>query len=317
MYSETTYENSHRHAFAKIIDEAAVIPRNYQDALAYSTKIMDIIDKDPVFISLFHNKDIFNQKRDLIISEIRDAIIELHKMVEWQQKNSTRNVELETSVRESISVFIKSLWEINSPWLYIQTSTSKDSDNQKSIMSWLEYCKERAKSRVKKSKADVEFCFDVQSTNPYSSCWFYSYKDVSEEVINLMVDMINHHEGKIPWNKTGNEYYDGVVTVCYSKRYIEITFLNRTDKSLSLDRIADIKKSKSNRDSLLVFKEFEQYLNENEKSNIPVFGWDYLEWPTDIPNQIIDVFQATMRIPYIDRGPARKPNVFEREWSID
>ena len=119
---------------------------------------------------------------------------------------------------------------------------------------------------------------------------------------------------KISWEINGKEaWYDGVITVEYEERYVEITFLNKTNKLNSIEKIRDIKKSKSNRNSLLVFKEFDRILNDGREEMLKTMDWNYKECKNEETGDIEDIYYAIMRIPYINRGSAYKPDVFERE----
>lgn len=313
MYSEKSYDNSHRHAFARIIDSAAPTPRDYQNALEYSKKIKSIVESDDVYASLFHEKTTLPYNKKKLIKEIEEAISDLEKIVHFQADNDISNPVLEDDVKHSVDTFVQSLVETNTKGLYLRISSLEDSDEQKSIEAWLEYCLQVAKSRVQKSQ-DVLICFDVQKTTLIPKHWFYSFADVTEEVINLIVDILQYRDGKISWEINSHEaWYDGVISVEYYERYVEITFLNKANKQISIDKIRDIKNSKSNRDTLLVFKEFDRRLNDGKTDKINILEWDYQDYKDEDTGKVEDIYNAIMRIPYINRGSAYKPDVFERE----
>ncbi len=217
------------------------------------------------------------------------------------------------AVKYSVDTFVQSLVATNTKSLYLRISSLEGSDEQKSIEEWLEYCLQGAKSRVRNSQ-DVSICFDVQKTTLIPKHWFYSFADVTEEVINLIVDILQYRDGMISWEINSHEdWYDGVITVEYFERYVELTFLNKANKLISIDKIRDIKNSKSNRDTLLVFNEFDRRLNDGKTDKINILDWNYQEYMDDETGKVEVFYNAIMRIPYINRGSAYKPDVFERE----
>lgn len=312
MYTEISYDNSHRHAFARIIEKSAPTPRDYQNALDYSKKIEDTISNDDIYASLFHDKSILSKNKEDIIKKTQNAIEVLDKMISYLAVNNEIDPKLTNAVRESVEDYIQSLALLNSKSLYLRISSLGDSEEHKAIEVWLKYCLKIAKSRVRNCD-DASFCFDVQKTATIPKRWFYSFSDVTEEVINLMVDILQYQDGAFLWEKDGKKaLYNGVITIEYNERYAEITFINKTNRLNSIEKIRDIKKSKSNRDSLLVFKEFYRILNEDQENKQSILEWEYSDNVNSDLGAIDNYYYAIMRIPYINRGSSYKLDVFER-----
>lgn len=295
MYSEKTYRNSHRHAFACILDEPSNSIGTYKAAIDYTRKLQNIIASDTVFKSLFHNKEELEKNRDKIVEATEKAIEDLDRLIINYTKNKKIDDELAETVRDSVRTFTNSLVELNTCNLYLKTVDTLGSPEEKSISEWMDYCIQAAKDRVPESEtAEIKYKIMIKAG---TRLWFYSFYDVTEEVINLMVDILQYNSGKL---QKGDMYGDGIVIISFTERCVELRFYNKTILSKDISEIKYIKESKSNRDSMLVFKELERRLCDIDGIKMECFNWDYKNWKVD--GQFSDVFVALMRIPYINQG---------------
>ena len=302
LISEKLYRNSHRHAFGRIIDNAGVDDRDYQDALEYTRKLKHYVNDDAVFASLFHNRETLPKEREVILGKIGNAYKNLDAIVKERKEESRKENNHEMIVRKAVNSLAQGMESLNRKWLYLRTAASAESNDYREIIEWLTYCKDVAKTRVPQSERN-NFLFEVQknfSNGAFSNLessdtrpWFYSFDDITEEVINLMGDMMKYGADK---TRMGNEEYDGVVKVFYKEAYVEISFVNMSEKTKDIDSIRKIKQSKANRDSLLVFKDLQKMLEDTGLS-----CFDFSLSPIEDSKNQLSIFKAVMRIPYITR----------------
>lgn len=325
MYSEKSYNNSHRHAFARIIDKSSATKRDYNNALEYTRKIRSILEEDKIYASLFHDRNSLESSKDSIIIKVDNALSKLTELTSFYKNSDEKNPELEKEVKEYVSDFIQSLVELNTQNLYLRTSAYAGSADENAIRSWLDCCKKIAETRVP-GNPKADFLIDVQAVRadydvgldavsyyePNSRPWFYSFSDVTEEVINLMVDILQYQDGKLHRGKDST--YDGIITLLYHDRFVEIVFRNKSNERKSIKEISEIKKSKANRTSMLVFREFERMLSD-ENHSVKCFEWKYISCKVDYADdgdmEYEKVFQAAMKIPCISRGAYNGPDVFD------
>ena len=138
--------------------------------------------------------------------------------------------------------------------------------------------------------------------------WFYSFKDVTEEIINIYVDMLKGANGELVDNgitsteKKGRRCM-GIIKFSFKESYAELTFYNATDNGKSIESIRKIKASKHSRSSLMIFREFDQKF-EHIGIDAKALNWDYVQ--DTFKNCVLDsemkIFSATVKIPYIDMG---------------
>lgn len=313
MFVETVYKQSHARAYSIIQNSNNVSSKVYIDAIDYTKKLRSFIQENGTYLSLFHDKSRLNNKKNDILSELNETIESLERLIKdikpndpQKMYNTADSVDARL-VKDNVSHFIEELQKIQSQGLYLRSYLN--SDDKKNIINWFDYCKVEACKRTDyvndldigyvvylfDSNVDLKTFDDVRP-------WFYSFYDVTEEVINLFVDIILNKAGKITNSlieeKTEN---DAVVVVNFKAKYVNLHFINATNNNLTIEEIREKKKSKEDRNTLLVFKDFEKRINTGSADNEHCFEYNYRDedyWGVNDRK----VFEAVMNIPYISKG---------------
>ena len=309
LYTEREYKQSHRQAFKLII--ATDIKTNeatYQRALQYIHKLKGIYE-DKSIEEFFHDPEPFNSAREGILQDITS----LEKSLGSIKRNDDH-----LNAKETLDKLLHNIQEVNRG-LYLRANEQAGNRN---ISTWLDYCEEKAKER-----SGITDDTMLKIINPYTLDnrshtdvypWFYAYADVTEEVINLIVDMMLQRTSKLrdflrPSASRNNNCYDGIVAVYCKREYVELSFYNATNNPKQIEEIRSVKKSKENRPSVIVFRQFEKNMSANagHEEKIPCFEWYYVEecYPDYLADKsaaddVKHLYRATMRIPYVDMGSA-------------
>ena len=208
-------------------------------------------------------------------------------------------------------------------WLELIQSTNEGlylravSCSSAAVEEWLHYCEAAAKQRFGKNEDVIKTVISKFPTNfiPHGDVypWFYVHKNVTEEVINLYVDMIKRRSHKLrDFLQVGSDKdckaYDGIIEVVFKKDYVEVTFYNATTNPMDIKEIRYIKQSKENRPSFLTFHQFETILSRRQHGKtFQCFQWNYSPRKhylanNKTPDEGTRLFQAIIRIPYVDLG---------------
>ena len=303
LYTETEYKQSHRQAFAQI-RHSNVRKRDetYQSALNYVHKLESIYSSDLVR-DFFHDPSQYTAKRESILQQLRcleESLTPIESVD--HQKLQYALVELLDTVQEL------------NKGLYLRAEKAV---GNKDIAAWLTYCEICAKKRVQ-----VDGCGTIlQIINGYTGNnqsdvypWFFAYSDVTEEVINLIVDMIQMCSSRLrnflQNSEDQEKAYDGIIMVRFRDEYVELSFYNATSNKKSIEEIRRIKRSKENRPSVIPFRQFERIISHSsDRCGVCCFEWDYID--EQCRNCLADgkslgnsehLYRATLRIPYIDMG---------------
>lgn len=301
LYTETEYKQSHRQAFSQIRHSSMKGKDEiYQSALKYVQKLRSIYKSDMVR-DLFHNPDQYTRERDKI----------LQQLVKLETDLTASDVNHQMT-RQDLIDLLSILQELHKG-LYLRTEKAAESPN---IVAWLDYCECCAKERALVGKEDTLLKIIGGYTGSYQMevCpWFFAYADVTEEVINLMVDMMQRSSQKLRnfLQEYGQEgAYDRIIVVQFQKEYVEMSFYNATKNQKTIEEIRQIKRSKENRPSMIAFREFERMISDaSGGKHVDCFEWNYADkvFPDCLSSgESLDegehLYQAILRIPYIDMG---------------
>lgn len=301
LYTETEYKQSHRQAFSQI-RHSSIKQKDevYQNALKYVKKIKSIYNSD-LLRNLFHNPNQYIEKRECILQRLYEMEADL-----------TKNEIDHQSIQHDLNSLLDVLQELHKG-LYLRAEKAVGNQD---ITAWLDYCESCAKERARIGKEDTLLKIIGGYTGNYNSevCpWFFAYADVTEEVINILVDMMQRSSQKLrnflqgQDNETG---YDRIIRVQFHKEHVELSFYNATTNQKSIEEIRYIKRSKENRPSMIAFRQFERMISDTSKGDhLDCFEWNYVD--TVFPNCLSSgntlqegehLFQAIMRISYVDMG---------------
>lgn len=301
LYTETEYKQSHRQAFSQI-RHSSVKGKDeiYQSALKYVQKLNSIYECDLVR-DLFHNPNQYMMERDEILQQL--------EKLETHLTSSDVNHQM---IRQDLIGLLDILQKLHKG-LYLRTKKAVGNSN---IAAWLDYCESRAKERAQVGKEDTLLKIINGYTGSYKAevCpWFFAYADVTEEVINLIVDMMQRSSQKL--KNFLQEYdqksaYDRIIMVQFQKEYVELSFYNATVNQKSIEEIRQIKRSKENRPSMIAFRQFERMLSDASGGNhVDCFEWNYADevFPDCLSSgeplgEGEHLYQAILRIPYVDMG---------------
>lgn len=302
LYSETTYKQSHRQAFGVIESSRVKQPEEiYRQALKYTQKLIAIYAHDQVR-NLFHNVDEYESKKGAILRNLKKLAEDLSNV------NTNHDHE---QVRESLCHALAEIQSVNKG-LYIKTQNVA---NNADILSWLTYCIDVAQKRFVRDGDRILPIVSAYSDNKEDFYpRFYAHGDVTEEVINLIVDMRKNSSSKLknflrPDRERIDNGYDGIIMVQFANCYVKLSFYNATKNRMPIEEISYIKHSKSNRPSMITFHQFEDKLSHSpDCDTTSCFSWNYVEetyrdylvgektWDDE------HLYCATMIIPYIDQG---------------
>lgn len=274
----------------------------YKKAMAYIQKI-EYLYKNDSLRQFYHDSEKYDEKK----GEILEEIINVKKILEVGIKDDAMHQELKNKLRNVLQTI-----QVLNQNLYLRAA---DKVNDNMILKWIEYCEKTAQNRIKLRKDSIlkiVDCYNYKKTFNFETDvrpWFYSFSDVTEEVINLICDMMKGRSSRLKnifQNDISTEAeYDGIIRVCFEECYVEILFYNITDNPKKIDEIRKIKKSKMNRQTSIVFNQYEYKLEEMLGRKITCFEWEYDDGTfSDIIETRSNehLFCATLRIPYIDMG---------------
>ena len=301
LYTETDYKQSHRQAFSQIRHSSMKRKDEiYQNALKYAQKLKSIYNSDLVR-GLFHNPNQYIKEREWILQQLEKLETEL-----------TASDAEHQLIQHDLIGLLDVLQELHKG-LYLRTEKAVGNRN---IAAWLDYCESCAKKRARVGKEDTLLKIINGYTGNYKTevCpWFFAYADVTEEVINLLVDMMQRSSQKLRNFLQGDDKknaYDRIIMVQFQKEYVELSFYNATVNQKSIEEIRYIKRSKENRPSMIAFRQFERMISDVSGSeHMDCFEWNYADevFPDCLSSgeplgESEHLFQAIMRIPYVDMG---------------
>lgn len=308
LYSEKDYHQSHTQALVKIASASELPVNTYSTGLTYIDKLTELLS-DSYYEKLFHDPSAFRKKKPELLTRLSSINCVLTKICE------SNDPDLKQEAKVQVSDLLNDLHSINSQGMYLRVPNN--SDGQKQIENWLNYCKQQAFERVdeKHRFTDIRLSIQISASQELMAkgCpWFYSFNDVTEEIINIYVDMLRGITGQvidqgITENTPGSDVssYDGIISLRFKDTYAEISFYNSTRNMKTISAIRKIKKSKKSRSSLLVFRTFDQIFSYLAEGNEPEMSlnWDYVEdrFP-DCVKSNYHIFCATVKIPYVDLG---------------
>lgn len=301
LYTETEYKQSHRQAFSQILHSSMQrTDEIYQNALKYAQKLKSIYDCD-LARDLFHDSNQYMKERDRILQHLKDLEIGL----------TAKNVNHQI-IRQKLIGLLNILQKLHRG-LYLRTEKAVGNTN---IADWLDYCESCAKKRARAGREDTFLKIINGYTGSHGTevCpWFFAYADVTEEVINLMVDMMQRSSQKLRnfLQEDGQENaYDRIVMVQFQKEYVELSFYNATMNQKPIEEIRKIKHSKENRPSMIAFRQFERIISDAlGGDHVDCFEWNYVDevFPDCLSSGVPlgekeHLYQAILRIPYVDMG---------------
>ncbi len=301
LYTETEYKQSHRQAFSQILHSSMQRPDEiYQNALKYVQKLKSIYDCD-LARDLFHDPNQYEKERSTIIQQL----------MELEKDLTVKSIDHQM-IRQKLRNLLDILQELHK-CLYLRTEKAVGNAN---IADWLDYCESCAKKRVRPGREDTLLKIITGYTGSHGTevCpWFFVYADVTEEVINLMVDMMQRSSQKLRnfLQEDGQEdAYDRIIMVQFQKEYVELSFYNATMNQKSIEEIRRIKRSKENRPSMIAFRQFERIISDAlGGDHVDCFEWNYADeiFPDCLSNGASlgegeHLYQAILRIPYVDMG---------------
>lgn len=307
LYSEKDYRQSHTQALVKIASASELPITTYLTGLNYIDKLTELLS-DSYYENLFHDPTAYRENKSRLISKL-SAIRNLLSQI---CENGSSSLKLDA--KQQVSDLLEELHQINSQGLYLRAPNNSDSQEQ--IKNWLNYCRQKAFERVDEKQRFTNIRVSIQiiasqELKTKGRPWFYTFNDVTEEIINIYVDMLRGKTGRIVDHgitentPSADNSYDGIISLRFKDSYVEISFYNSTRNMKTISEIRKIKKSKKSRSSLLVFRTFDQifsYLAE-EKASESSLNWDYVE--NYFPGCVRDnyhIFCATVKIPYVDLG---------------
>lgn len=302
LYSETKYKQSHRQAFG-VIESSRVRQAEeiYYQALKYTQKLIAIYSYDQVK-NLFHNTDDYELKKSNILRNLEKLAEDL---------SNVNNNHAHEKVRESLCHALSEIQSVNKG-LYIRTQNVA---NNTDIINWLTYCIDIAQKRFVRGGDTILKIVSAHNNNAEDFFpRFYAHADVTEEVINLIVDMRKNSSSKLknfiqPDRECLDKGYDGIIMVEFANCYVKLSFYNATKNRKPIEEISYIKHSKSNRPSMITFHQFEDKLSHSPECDTTLcFSWNYVEetYKDYLEGEKIwddeHLYCATMIIPYIDQG---------------
>lgn len=308
LYSEKDYKQSHVQALAQIAASSQLEKYTYMKGSRYVAKIIELVTSK-YYETLFHDPSSFIAQRDQTKQQLFSVKEKLEQITELSSKDDR------IEAKRMVSDLLERLHNMNTQGIYLRVPSSENERAQ--IEEWLIYCRQKAYERVpeKYRYKDITLSIDMGSSFANAQSirirpWFYSFSDVTEEIINVYVDMLKGASRRLLDN--GITHTDarmtkcvGIIKVRFSDSYVELTFYNATDNNKTIEEIQKIKDSKRSRSSLLAFREFERKFGytHDGKETIQCFQWEYVE--NRFPGCVEDgthIFSATIRIPYIDMG---------------
>ena len=307
LYSEKDYRQSHTQALAKIASASELPKATYSTGLTYIDKLTELLS-DSYYENLFHDPAAFKENKPGLLS----GLATIRKLLLQICENDSQ--ALKRDAKQQVSELLDALHRINSRGIYLRAPNNGDSQEQ--IESWLNYCRQKAFERVDEKQRFTAIRVSIQIIASQERMtkgrpWFHTFSDVTEEIINIYVDMLRGKTGKIVdhgiTEKTpaADDSYDGIISLRFKDSYAEISFYNSTKNTKTISEIRKIKKSKKSRSSLLVFETFDQifsYLAEGDAPETSL-NWEYVE--DCFPGCVKDgyhIFCATVKIPYVDLG---------------
>jgi len=297
LYTEIEYEQSHRQAFAQIHYSSERLPVNiYTKAREFTCNLREIYESE-LFPKLLNNLQLYTtEQRDAIILTL-DHLEE--SLILYEREDQ------EHKIKESLSKVLEITGNINNG-LFLRVGS--DTDRLK-IEKWINNCVDKARERSK-----LEISIDI-STGTYlppkdtaERPWFYSFSDVTEEIVNLIVDISVGRSSKIgnifdPESDKMDKKYDGAIRVEFEDGYVAIYFYNSAIKNITIEKIKQIKSSKMDRPTMLVFQMFKQKLCNLDENTGDCFGWEFAE--DYFPGYVDEdehLLRAVLKIPFVDMG---------------
>ena len=263
--------------------------------------------------NLYYDTERYDSCREEIVSRLR--VLERHL-------NEVKTDEDHQTVKSALSSALAMIQEVNKR-LYLRRPRSGQKED---IEAWLDYCIAVARKRSPREGMIIEkIIFTVQQNRRKNGSTattglsefpprFYVHADVTEEVINLIVDIIVHSSCRLqnflqPEQDKFKEGADGIINVEFFDSCVKLNFYNATEKTKRIEEIREIKQSKYNRPSMLTFRQFEERWSHTGGSDRNAcFDWNYCEeYHSEFcleksENKNNHLFCATMSIPYIDQG---------------
>lgn len=303
LYTETEYKQSHRQAFGQIRhSNVRKKDETYRSALNYVHKLESIYGLDLVR-DFFHNPSQYIAKRESVLQQLR-CLEETLTPVE--------NVDHQ-AIQCALMELLDTLQELNKG-LYLRAEKAV---GNKDIAAWLTYCEACAGKRIQADDCGTILQIINGYTGNHKSDvypWFFVYADVTEEVINLIVDMMQMCSSRLrnflQDSADQEKAYDGIIMVRFRDEYVELSFYNATLNTKSIEEIRRIKRSKENRPSVITFRQFERIISHSsDRCGVCCFEWDYIDEQCRnclAGGESLDdsehLYCATLRIPYIDMG---------------
>lgn len=288
LYTETDYKQSHYQAFSQILSVDAIDDDVYQKAKDYSIKLCSIY-LDKLYAALFFEMSEYNLNKDTII----DKLMSFNKMVENKRYHEAK---------KQLEAAIKLAKEMNKR-LFIRAGDKVD------IKNWLNFCIKIAAKKANTSNKDI--CIKIgdyykSDAGEGGRPWFYVFSDVTEEISNLISDIFIYGVNRLKdiFTKDSNsEDYQGLIKVEFKDEWVSVYFFNITSKDPSIGKINQRKISKSDRPSMLVFKDFQRKLSELNGEEQKCFIWEFVEGNfSELNLDSGHLLRAEIKIPYVDMG---------------
>ena len=300
LYVEPEYVQSHRQAFSQILHTNGILDgRVYKKALDFTDKLSEIYERN-LLLDLFHSCDNYKKEHTHIIEHLN----RLRTSIRFALNNNTLENRDHERIQSDLTVLLEKLQRINKD-LYLRVG------DDVGIQNWLNKSELLAQERTKQKdnifKSMGTYSVSRRVSSPDVRPWFYAFNDVTEEIINIMCDMMRGRSKKInnfiQSNDDQENEFDGLISVEYRECFTEISFYNITQNDKSIEEIRKIKNSKRNRPTTIIFNSFENRISELFGSKINCFEWNYAEEKFDLKLEKNEhLFQAILRIPYIDMG---------------
>ena len=288
LYTELAYKQSHRRAFSQIYYSTEELPGTiYLEAKEYACKLCSIYEAQ-ISPSLFSNSIFTNDRKKAMITLLSEFIEQLNKG------------ELQLA-RDKLITVINDAKVLNTG-LFIK------SGDEKEIEKFIFRCDQKAKEKTNKENGKILVSIGkyTQKKDEATLPWFYAFSDVAEELVNLISDIYLYSNRKIPnifEETSSNEEFDGIIKVLFHRGWVSIHFYNIMKYDVEIEEIISIKKSKFERPSILVFKEFQKKISNISSQHEECLLWEYVD--TSFPNFIRNqehLLMAEMKIPYVDMG---------------
>lgn len=300
LYSEQDYHQSHVQALSKIASSQNLPLPRYKKGLDYIQKIEHYLNSKEIH-ALFHDPKHYSDNENVMKNAIIAAKNELLKIVENYSEGN------HPEAKEKVSRMLQVLHNINTQWLYLRVPSQQNETDD--IQEWLSYCQSKAFERIPAEYQydKEELLININRCENIARSWFYSFNDITEETINLYVDMLTKSSGLLSAKylldeKIEDKKYKGIINVVFTDEYAQIEFYNASDEERSETEIRKIKDSKMRRPSMLPFLEFKKKRGE-------CFKWEYVEQLfNQCQHEGAHIFRATMIIPYIDMGSSFSTN---------